>query len=70
MIKPAHQRFLHIAYAHGLKWAYEPIDNYPKKLELLINTSIGYNIEDVITEIKFHHKIINSKNYSCHHANT
>ena len=52
MIKAARQRFLDVAYAHVLKWAYEHIDNYPKNLELLI---------DAIPEIKLHHEIINSK---------
>ena len=64
MIKAARQRFLDIAYAHGLKSSYEHIDNYLKKLELLINTSIGSNIEDEITEIRLHHEIINSKKVS------
>ena len=60
MIKAIHQRFLDVACAHGLKWDYEHVDNCPKNLEHLINNSIGSNIEDVITEIKFHHEIIKS----------
>ena len=60
MVKAAHWRFLNVACAHGLKWAYEHVDNYPDKLENLINTSIGSNIEDVITEIKLYHEITNS----------
>ena len=51
MIKATHDCFLDVAYACGLKWAYEHVDNYPKNLEHLINTSVGSNIEDVITEI-------------------
>ena len=61
MLNVAHQRFLDIAHAYRLKWAYEHIDNYPKNLEQLIENTIDSSIEDVITEIKLHHEIINSK---------
>ena len=54
-IKALHQLFLDEAHAHGLKWAYEHIENYPKMLELLINNTIDSNIEDVTTEIKLNH---------------
>ena len=30
MIKAAHQHFLDVAHAHGLKWACEHVDSHPK----------------------------------------
>ena len=70
LIKLVCLRILHMFYHHGLKWAYEYINNPPENLEKLVKVTVNSNFADTITEIKIYQKIIILLTCLFHLANT
>ena len=62
LIKAAHLRFLDTDYNHGLKWAYEHIDNPPECLGQLVKSTVDASVDGIINEIKLNQQIIKSHN--------